>query len=184
MSIPAVISAQTKVKEKHAQPVKRIIVSYAPGITVRAKAEFKSILSCSQHEEQESFLDNIFPVENTTELMKLFQVVKKCHKHSSNYHNQGWKKLKFLCSLFSEIVHYIVYIKTSATNIRFLVFGVWGESLVEVSLWFQNFRLFFLIETDLKIFKVLQQIATMEWTNFIVWYFMVTMKLCKDFIKI
>ena len=89
MSIRAVISAQTKVKEKHAQPVKRIIVSYAPGITVRAKAEFKSILSCLQHEEQESFLDNIFPVENTTELMKLFQVVKKCHKHSSNYHNQG-----------------------------------------------------------------------------------------------
>ena len=184
MSIPAVISAQTKVKEKHAQPVKRNIVSYAPGIIVRAKAEFKSILSCLQHEEQESFLDNIFPVENTTELMKLFQVVKKCSKRSSNYHNQGWKKLKFLCSLFSEIVHCIVYIKTSATNIRFLVFGVWGESLVEVSLWFQNFRLFFLIETDLKIFKVLQQIATMEWTNFIVWYFMVTMTLCKDFIKI
>ena len=184
MSIPAVISAQTKVKEKHAQPVKRNIVSYAPGIIVRAKAEFKSILSCLQHEEQESFLDNIFPVENTTELMKLFQVVKKCSKRSSNYHNQGWKKLKFLCSLFSEIVHYIVYIKTSATNIRFLVFGVWGESLVEVSLWFQNFRLFFLIETELKIFKVLQQIATMEWTNFIVWYFMVTMTLCKDFIKI
>ena len=123
MSIPAVISAQTKVKEKHAQTVKRIIVSYAPGIIVRAKAEFKSILSCLQHEEQESFLDNIFPVENTTELMKLFQVVKKCHKHSSNYHNQGWKKLKFLCSLFSEIVHYIVYIKTSATNNCF--FGVW-----------------------------------------------------------
>ena len=89
MSIPAVISAQTTVKEKHAQPVKRNIVSYAPGIIVRAKAEFKSILSCLQHEEQESFLDNIFPVENTTELMKLFQVVKKCSKRSSNYHNQG-----------------------------------------------------------------------------------------------
>ena len=35
-----------------------------------------------KHEEQESFLDNIFPVEDTTELMKLFQVVKKCSKHS------------------------------------------------------------------------------------------------------
>ena len=97
-----------------------------PQSIVRAKAEFKSILSCLQHEEQESFLDNIFHVEETTELMKLFQVVKKCSKHYSNFHNQGWKKLKFLCSLFSEIVLYIVYIKNSVTDMFFwcLAFGV------------------------------------------------------------
>ena len=55
MSIPAVISAQTKVKGKHAQPVKRNIVSYAPGTIVRAKAEFKSILSCLNMKNKRAF---------------------------------------------------------------------------------------------------------------------------------
>ena len=114
MSIPSVISAQTRLKGKHAQLVKRKIVSYASSTVVRDKAEFNSIPLCLQHEEQASFLGNTFPVENMTELMKLFQVVNKCSKHS-NY-NQNWKNLKFLCSLFSEILLYIVYIKNSATG--------------------------------------------------------------------
>ena len=87
MSIPSVISAQNRLKGKHAQLVKRKIVSYASGTIVRDKAEFNSIPSCLQHEEQASFLGNTFPVENMTELMKLFQVVNKCSKHSNYNQN-------------------------------------------------------------------------------------------------
>ena len=50
MSIAGIISAQTRLKRKHTQLVKRNIVPYAPSTIVRAKVEFKSISSCLQHE--------------------------------------------------------------------------------------------------------------------------------------
>ena len=43
--------------------------------------------------------------------------------------------------------------------------GVWSQSLVEVSLWIRNSRSIFLVETDLKIFKVLRQIAG-KWLSY------------------
>ena len=127
MGIAAIISAQTRLKWKHTWLVKRNVVPYALGAIVRAEAEFKSIPSCLQHEEQESFFGDIFSVEDITELMKLFQVVNKCSKHFSVYLNLDWNILK------SRLINrYLVFWFLFSLIWKFLIvfpYGNWLKKL-------------------------------------------------------